>query len=202
MATVVETSSAGLVGDEEVVDLTTPLFFAMIEAGFFPPERRVFLWGGRLCEKMAKTVAHSLTAYAISEKLRPLVTPDWLIWPENPVALDDKHAPLPAVTLVRGPIEIYKRERRHPEARDVGLIVEVAVTSLTIRPDHTGREVCAGPGAELLGRRRQQSPHRGAYRSADHRRRGSYAHVDSRNHGGRDLLGARRREVAGSPWPS
>jgi hypothetical protein len=76
MATVVETSAAGLVGDEEVVDLTTPLLFAMIEAGFFPPERRVFLWGGRLCEKMAKTVAHSLTAYAISEKLRPLVSPD------------------------------------------------------------------------------------------------------------------------------
>jgi Uma2 family endonuclease len=113
-----------------VVDLTTPTFLAMVEAGLLA-DRRVYLWGGRLCEKMAKTQAHALTAYAIGEALRPLVTPDWLIWHENPIALDDRHVPLPDVTLIRGPLEVYARGRRHPAAGDVGLIVEVAVSSLT-----------------------------------------------------------------------
>lgn len=132
MATAVEAPAMGLGGDEAVVDLTTPLFFAMIEAGLLPPDRRVFLWGGRLCEKMAKTVAHALTAYAIGEALRPLLGHDWLIWPENPIALDERHAPLPDVTVIRGPIDVYAHERRHPGPGDVGLIVEVGVSSLAL----------------------------------------------------------------------
>jgi Uma2 family endonuclease len=132
MATAVEAPVAGLGGGEQVVDLTSSTFFAMIEAGLLPPERRVFLWGGRLCEKMAKTVAHALTAYGIGEALRPLLGPDWLIWPENPLALDERHAPLPDVTVIRGPIDVYANERRHPGPGDVGLIVEVAVSSLAL----------------------------------------------------------------------
>ena len=130
MATATPALTIEVTPDAQVFDVTSEMFFQMIEAGVFPPERRVFLWGGRLYEKMAKTVARSLTAYAISEKLRPFVTPDWLIWPENPVALDDKHAPLPDVTLVRGPLERYEDENRHPEVGEVGLMVEIAVTSL------------------------------------------------------------------------
>lgn len=117
------------VGDR-VVDLTTPTFFAMVNAGLLS-DRRVYLWGGRLYEKMAKTEAHAITAHVIGEVLRPLVVPDWLIWHENPIALDDRHVPLPDVTIIRGPIDVYARQRRHPAAGDVGLIVEVAVSSLT-----------------------------------------------------------------------
>jgi Uma2 family endonuclease len=130
MATIVEPPMPGLADNEMPVDLTSDMFFEMIEAGLFPPERRVFLWGGRLCEKMAKTVAHAFTAYTIAEALRPHLAPDWLIWPENPIALDARHAPLPDVTVIRGPAVNYARERRHPRTDDVGLIVEVAVSSL------------------------------------------------------------------------
>jgi Uma2 family endonuclease len=119
-----------LATEERVIDLTTPTFFAMIEAGLFPPDRRVFLWNGRICEKMAKTVAHAITAVAIGEALRPLLGRDWLLWPENPIQLDLRNAPLPDVTVVRGPLDVYARERRHPGPSDVGLIVEVGVSSL------------------------------------------------------------------------
>jgi Uma2 family endonuclease len=130
-ATVPLTTEAALESDVQPFDVTSEVFFQMIEAGVFPPKRRVFLWGGRLYEKMAKTVAHALTAYTIQEKLRPLIAPYWLIWPENPIPLDERHAPLPDVTVVRGPFEVYKQERRHPRVEDVGLIVEIAVSSLT-----------------------------------------------------------------------
>ena len=119
-----------LTSDEAVVDLTTPEFFAMIEAGFFPPDRRVFLWNGRLCEKMAKTAAHATTSVAIHQALTRRLPDGWLLWPENPIALDARHAPLPDVTIVRGPLSRFVAERRHPAPGDVGLIVEIAVSSL------------------------------------------------------------------------
>jgi hypothetical protein len=33
---------------------------------------------------------------------------------------------------VRGPVELYEDENRHPQASDVGLIVEIAVSSLKV----------------------------------------------------------------------
>jgi hypothetical protein len=130
MATIAEPPVPGLADNEMPVDLTSDLFFEMIEAGLFTPDRRVFLWGGRLCEKMAKTTAHAITSVMIYNTLSRRLPADWLLWPENPVALDARHAPLPDVTVVRGPVELYARERRHPRADDVGLIVEIAVSSL------------------------------------------------------------------------
>jgi hypothetical protein len=158
MATGTSTITTDEAPDVHVLDVSSAMFFQMIEAGVFPPERRVFLWGGRLCEKMAKTAAHALTAYAIQEALRPVVAPDWLIWPENPIALDERDAPLPDVTVIRGPIAIYEREKRHPNAGDVGLIVEVAVSSLpkdlTMRAEKFARALVPNYWvADVVGRR-------------------------------------------------
>jgi hypothetical protein len=119
------------------VDLTADQFFKMIEAGVFAPEQRVFLWGGGIFEKMAKTASHAITAVVIQEVLRSRLPDGWVIWPENPIRLDARHAPLPDITVVRGPAVRYrgrlehpKAADRHPQPEDVGLIVEVAVTSL------------------------------------------------------------------------
>jgi Uma2 family endonuclease len=114
-----------------MLDVTSEMFFQMIDAGVFAPERRVFLWGGRLYEKTAKTAAHATTSVRIADTLRPRLPSDWLIWPENPIALDVRHAPLPDVTVVRGPLERYHQEDRHPQIGEVGLMVEIAVTSLS-----------------------------------------------------------------------
>jgi len=120
------------VGEEQdrVVDLTSDEFFGMVEAGLFDEDRRVYLWGGRICEKMAKTVSHAFTSIRVTEAIRAQMPAGWLASHENPVRLDDRHVPLPDVTFIRGPLEAYERENRHPTAADVGLLVEVAVTSL------------------------------------------------------------------------
>jgi Uma2 family endonuclease len=130
MATATPALTIEVTPDAQVLDVTSEMFFQMIEAGVFPPERRVFLWAGRLYEKMAKTPAHATTSVRIADTLRPHLPTDWLIWPENPIALDARHASLPDVTVVRGPLERYHREDRHPQIGEVGLLVEIAVTSL------------------------------------------------------------------------
>jgi Uma2 family endonuclease len=131
MATATEpisTAEATLEGHP--VEITADQFFGMIEAGLFAPERRVFLWDGRIYEKMAKTVAHAFVAARIARALTLRLPEGWIVWTENPIRLDESHAPLPDIPVVRGDGAEYVRSGRHPSAADVGLIVEVAVTSL------------------------------------------------------------------------
>jgi len=116
--------------DAHLLDVTSEMFFQMIEAGVFPPKRRVFLRAGRLYEKMARTPAHATTSVRIHDRLWRHLREDWLIWPENPFALDAWHAPSHDVTIVRGPVKRYEQPDRHPQIGEVGLMVEIAVTSL------------------------------------------------------------------------
>lgn len=101
-------------------------YFAGVEAGIFG-DRRVFLWAGRLREKMAKTKAHAFVTFRIAKLVSAFLPEGWDIWHENPIALERLYVPLPDLAVLRGPDEQY-RDRR-PEPDDVGLLVEVAVTS-------------------------------------------------------------------------
>jgi Uma2 family endonuclease len=102
-------------------------FLTAVEASVFG-DRRVFLWGGRLYEKMAKTKAHAFVSFRIAKAVSAVLPPGWDVWHENPVRLDRKNVPLPDLAVLRGPEDRYRDER--PQAEDAGLIVEIAVTSL------------------------------------------------------------------------
>jgi Uma2 family endonuclease len=110
--------------------ITSDQFFALAEAGVFDVEQRVFLWDGRIIAKMAKTVPHAMTAVRIADLIRPRLPQGWFICPEGPIQLGRWDAPLPDVAVVRGTTEIYQDENHHPSAEDLGLVVEVAFTSL------------------------------------------------------------------------
>jgi Uma2 family endonuclease len=107
------------------------MFFDMIEAGVFPRESRGYLSAGSLYEAMAKTVAHAVTGMAINTALMRRLPPGWSVCTENPIAVDRINAPLPDFMIVRGEALDYARDRRHPGPEAVGLIIEVAVTSLS-----------------------------------------------------------------------
>jgi Uma2 family endonuclease len=64
----------------------------------------------------------------ISFAVRSLLPRDWETWHSNPIHLGPSHVPSPDFAVVRGPLDRYRD--RGPEPSDVGLIVEVAVTSL------------------------------------------------------------------------
>ena len=129
MATVTETRVTGE-AEETPYPITSDVYFDMVERGLIPSARRVFLWGGRLYEKMAKSKAHSAVQNAFIQALTRRLPPGLFVGSENPVRLDATHVPLPDLVVVRGnPLDYF--DARYPEGRDVVLVVEVSVSSLT-----------------------------------------------------------------------
>jgi Uma2 family endonuclease len=112
-------------------DLTVDLFSQMVESGLIPRDRRVFLGNGRLYEKMAKTKAHGSIGAAVTRAVDRRLPPDWSLWPESTIVLDPTNAPLPDFAVVRsGDLLGRAAPDRYPGPRDIGLLIEVAVTSL------------------------------------------------------------------------
>jgi Uma2 family endonuclease len=124
-------ADAPVTGEVEVMPypITSDVYFQMVEQGLIPQDRRVFLCGGRLYEKMAKTKAHSAVQNAWNRALTRRMPPRLFVGNENPVRLDATHVPLPDLVVVRGdPLDYF--DTRYPEGHDVALVVEVAVSSL------------------------------------------------------------------------
>ena len=112
-------------------DLTVDIFSRMVESGLIPRDRRVFLANGRLYEKMAKTKAHGSIGAAVTRAVDRRLPPDWSLWPESTIVLDPTNAPLPDFAVVRsGDLLGRAAPDRYPGPRDIGLLIEVAVTSL------------------------------------------------------------------------
>ena len=114
-------------------DLTIDLFSRMVESGLIPQDRRVFLLNGRLYEKMAKTKAHGSVGAGINMTLVPQLPAGWSLWPESTIDLDPTNAPLPDFAVVRsGDLLGRVSPDRYPGAGDIGLLIEVAVTTLQV----------------------------------------------------------------------
>jgi Uma2 family endonuclease len=105
-------------------------FFRMVELDIIPRERRVGLWEGQLYEKMGKNLPHSISTTLAATVLMRLLPADWCVWIESPVLVNDETAPLPDLTVVRGPVRDYLRRGSNPAVADIGLVLEVADTSL------------------------------------------------------------------------
>jgi Uma2 family endonuclease len=111
-------------------DLTIDLFSRMVELGLIPRDRRVFLNNGRLYEKMAKTKAHGSIGAAVTRAVDRRLPQDWSLWPESTIVLDPTNAPLPDFAVVRsGDLLGRAAPDRYPGPGDIGLLIEVAVTS-------------------------------------------------------------------------
>jgi len=110
--------------------LSTEDFYRMIEAEIFPDERRVGLWDGRIYEKMAKLRAHAVSGNKLNIALIRALPPGWFLGGENPITIGPDKAPLPDMIVLRGVPDDY-RDRR-PGVADIGLVVELADSSLRI----------------------------------------------------------------------
>lgn len=112
-------------------DLTVDLFARMVESGLIPRDRRVFLCEGRLYEKMARTKAHGSVGAAVTRAIVRRLSDDWSLWPESTLVLDSTNAPLPDFAVIRsGNLIGRAAPDRYPGPGDVGLLIEIAVTSL------------------------------------------------------------------------
>ena len=138
MATVTEVPPPSLPTADMPFDLTVAMFEQMVESGLIPQDRRVYLRDGRLYEKMAKTKAHGSVGAGITMSLVRRLPDDWSLWPESTLVLDPRNAPLPDFAVIRsGDLMGRVAPERYPESGDVGLLIEITVTSL--RDDLTTR---------------------------------------------------------------
>lgn len=131
MATATETTSPPSASTDPPFDLTIDLFARMVELGLIPRDRRVYLSHGRLFEKMAKTRAHGSVGAGINRAIDRRLPDDWSLWPESTIVLDPRNAPLPDFAVIRSGELLGRVDcARYPEPGDIGLLIEVAVTSL------------------------------------------------------------------------
>lgn len=101
---------------------------AMIEAGILTRADRVELIEGELVPKTPRERAHGHQVRKIVHLLESLAIPGWFVIKEDPAALSNWSKPEPDAALVRGNLDDF--EDRDVTAADVGLVIEVAHTSL------------------------------------------------------------------------
>lgn len=131
MSTATAVAPSQAQGADVPYDLTIDVFSRIVESGLIPRDRRVFLINGRLYEKMAKTKAHGSIGAAVTRAVDRRLPDGWSLWPESTIVLDPNNAPLPDFAVVRsGDLLGRAAPERYPGPADIGLLIEVAVTSL------------------------------------------------------------------------
>jgi Uma2 family endonuclease len=99
----------------------------MIETGILTAEDKVELLENCVVLKMPRNPPHDGTVQLVMEALSPAIPNGWRLRVQSTVVLSDSQ-PEPDGAVVRGDARTYLT--RHPAPADVGLIIEVADSSL------------------------------------------------------------------------
>ncbi|MDZ4767483.1 MAG: Uma2 family endonuclease [Chloroflexota bacterium] len=113
--------------DPPLYRMTADQYHALIDAGFFAADDRFELIEGIIVRKMAKNPPHATAQSYLERWLGQMIPSGWLVRGQNPIALGWTE-PEPDVVVARGTIEDY--DGRHPDQEAVGLLIEIADSSL------------------------------------------------------------------------
>jgi Uma2 family endonuclease len=113
--------------DSSIARFSVADYQKMIEVGILTAEDKVELLENWVVLKMPRNPPHDGTIDLINAALPGRVPPGWLVRVQQTVVLPDSQ-PEPDFSVVRGTPRSYLA--RHPVAADVGLLVEVADSSL------------------------------------------------------------------------
>jgi Uma2 family endonuclease len=112
---------------DSVYRLTVDQYHHMIAAGVFTSDDKLELLDGLLVAKMPQNTSHATVVGTLDDLLRPLAAGAFVVRSQVPVTLADSE-PEPDLVLARGRRADYADH--HPTPEDVGLLIEVADTSL------------------------------------------------------------------------
>jgi Uma2 family endonuclease len=101
---------------------------AMVETGVFTERDKFHLINGVLVAKMTQKDPHCTADTLCRDELMRVSPAGWHVRSDKPVRLPPDGKPEPDQCVVRGSVRDYAR--RSPGAADVGLVVEIAETSL------------------------------------------------------------------------
>jgi Uma2 family endonuclease len=102
-------------------------YHRMIETGILEENDKVELIEGLILEMSPVGSPHWYVVHEVTEVLSNLAGDEWLVFPQGPITLGDGE-PEPDICVVRGKSADYKA--RYPGPREIGLLVEVADSSL------------------------------------------------------------------------
>jgi Uma2 family endonuclease len=115
--------------DHMTYRITIDRYLRMVKARIFTEKDPVFLWRGRLVEKMTKGREHSKAVTKLYKKLIGLVPDGWYVEQEQPMEIPDDGVPEPDISVIRGAVDDYPD--RAPSSKDVALVVEAADSSIS-----------------------------------------------------------------------
>lgn len=98
------------------------------EIGVLAEDDRVELLEGWIIPKMNLNPPHSVCVQLVDDAIRKVLPEGWCVRVQDAVSTNDSE-PEPDVAVVRGAIRDFTE--RHPGPKDIGVLVEVADTSLT-----------------------------------------------------------------------
>jgi hypothetical protein len=113
--------------DPSIYRFSVAQYQRMAELGILGPEDKVELLEGYVVLKMARNTPHDGTMDVVRAALDAVRPAGWILRSQQAIVLADS-VPEPDYALVRGNARTYFA--RHPGPADIGLLVEVANTSL------------------------------------------------------------------------
>jgi len=105
-------------------------YHKMIETGVLLSGEPYELLEGHLVHKMSRGTPHDAALQALFKRLIRLLAPKWDARGQSGITLTDGSEPEPDIAIVRGDENTYRL--RHPGPADIGLVIEVADSSLLI----------------------------------------------------------------------
>jgi Uma2 family endonuclease len=107
--------------------MTVDQYERLVESGLLDSQP-IELIDGLLVRKMGKKPPHVIASEALRDELLRLLPQGWRLMIEAPVRIPDFDEPEPDLAIVRGSREQYSDH--HPGPADIGLLIEVADTTL------------------------------------------------------------------------
>lgn len=110
-------------------------YHKMINTGILTPADRVELLEGWIVKKMPPKPAHSSSVSRVSRCLVRVLASDWSLRVQCPITLSDSE-PEPDIVVARGKEGTY--DKRHPKPADIGLLIEIADSTLLADRQYKG----------------------------------------------------------------
>jgi Uma2 family endonuclease len=112
-------------------------YHRMIETGVLTDGEPYELLEGYLVKKMSRGELHDAVIQALLKRFVRLLPPGWDLRAQCAVTLTADSEPEPDFAFVRGDETVYRDH--HPGPAEIGLLVEVSNSSLTVDRDDKGR---------------------------------------------------------------